>query len=79
MEKLTANYGTIVQDLYNEWDKIKTQEQYNAFSDKIKALRFGIYGTITLKEVIEKHGVKGWLKAEFIKEVLFIRSVGGVL
>jgi len=77
--EVSQNYGVLIQDLYNEWDKIKTQEQYNAFSDKIKALRFGTYGTIALKEVIEKHGVKGWLKAEFTKEVLFIRSVGGVM
>jgi hypothetical protein len=47
-------YGKVINDLYNQWNNVKTQVQYDKWVSKVKETKFGTYGNIPFEEVLEK-------------------------
>ena len=56
MKQIT--YKERIEKLMAQWEKIKTQEQWNSWAKKVKNTKFGTYGTIPFAEVLKNTGVK---------------------
>jgi hypothetical protein len=52
------NNGKIINDLYTQWDNIKSQKDWDKWAEKVKSTKFGTYGTISFDEVLEKFDYK---------------------
>ena len=67
-----TNNGKIVNELFNQWSSIKTEQEYKDWSEKVAATRFGTYNNITILQLMEKWGChfpNQIMKKDFIKEV----------
>jgi hypothetical protein len=53
-----VTYKETIESLMNEWEVIKDAKQWNKWADKVKATRFGTYGTIPFAEVFKNTGVE---------------------
>lgn len=65
------NYGVKINNLFNEWNRIKNAEQHLKWSEKIGKLRFGTYKTQTILDVINNFNPKfpnEVIKNDFLKE-----------
>ena len=55
---LNEGNGKVINNLFNCWNNVKTEKQYTLFTDKLKATKFGTYGTIPFFLVFEKFNPK---------------------
>jgi hypothetical protein len=51
---LDEGYGKVINDLYNQWNNVKTKSQYDKWVSKVRKTKFGTYGTIPFEEVLKK-------------------------
>lgn len=51
---LNEGNGKVINKIFSQWNNIKTEKQYKLFSDKVKNVSFGTYGTIPFIEVLDK-------------------------
>lgn len=66
-----VNNGKIINKVFSNWSKIKTEKQYEAFTTTIQQLRFGTYKTYTIVDTIEMFGItpqNKYLAYQFIFE-----------
>ena len=65
------NNGKIINKVFANWNKIKTEKQYEDFTTTIKQLRFGTYKTYTIVDTIRMFGIttqNKYLANQFIFE-----------
>lgn len=65
-------YKEQIEALVSEWNKISSACQWAKWAEKVRAIKFGTYGTISIFEVIENTQVKfptSWVKDSFLNEV----------
>ena len=70
MEK-QLTYKDQIEILINEWHSISSACQWAKWAEKVRATKFGTYGTISIFDVIENTEVKfinEWVKSSFINE-----------
>lgn len=70
MKQIT--YKERIEKLMIQWEKIKTQKQWNSWAKKVKNTKFGTYGTIPFHEVFKNTGVKytsGFASMYFLEEI----------
>ncbi len=63
-----------IQSIIDYWYKIKTDKQYQKFTDMVKNTRFGTYGTITVQRFYadnesEFKRMNDWHRKQFRKEL----------
>lgn len=66
------NNGKIINEIYDQWDSIKTEQEYKDWFEKVAATKFGTYNNMTILEVMEKMECRfpnQIIKIDFIKEV----------
>jgi hypothetical protein len=51
---LDEGNGKVINDLYTQWNNIKSDKDHENWNEKVKATTFGTYGTTSIKEVLEK-------------------------
>ena len=51
---LDEGNGKVINDLYTQWNNIKSDKDQANWNEKVKATTFGTYGTISIKEVLDK-------------------------
>ena len=73
------NNGKIINDLYTQWDNIKSQKDWDKWAEKVKSTKFGTYGTVSFDEILENFDYKDAkinevLKKEFPLEIK--RAIG---
>lgn len=69
---LDEGYGKVINDLWIEYNNIKTESNYTSWADKIRTTKFGTYGSISLLETINKFEPKypnDVIKKDFITEI----------
>ncbi len=71
---LDEGYGKVINNLFNQWNNVKTEKQYNSWIENVKKSKFGTYGTISINEVLEKFefdksNVNSVKKSDFKKEI----------
>lgn len=69
---LDEGSGKVINDLWIEFNAIKTERDHASWSEKIKNTMFGTYGSIPLLEVINKFEPKypnDVIKRDFITEI----------
>lgn len=74
---LNEGNGKVINSIFNCWNNVKTEKQYALFTDKLKNVKFGTYGTIPFFEVLEKFNPKfpnEILKLSFYSETKKILS-----
>jgi hypothetical protein len=68
-------YGKIINNLFNQWNNVRNQSQYNKWVAKVKETKFGTYGTIPFNDVLnnfefnKSNAIHEVLKKDFLKEV----------
>jgi hypothetical protein len=68
-------YGKIINNLFNQWNNVRNQYQYNKWVAKVKETKFGTYGTIPFNDVLnnfefnKSNAIHEVLKKDFLKEV----------
>jgi hypothetical protein len=50
---LDEGNGKVINKLYNEWDNVKTQAEYDKWVKKVQNTKFGTYGTITFAQMLK--------------------------
>ena len=50
---LNEGNGKVLNELYSQWDKIKTDAEHKAWEKKVAETKFGTYGTISIFEVLD--------------------------
>jgi hypothetical protein len=50
---LDEGYGKVINDLFNQWNNVKTKSQYDKWVSKVRETKFGTYGTIPFEEVLK--------------------------
>jgi hypothetical protein len=71
METIERNYKLEIENLIKEWYKINSYTEWNLWAKKIKNIKFGTYGTISIFEVIkntEPKFINNFIKDSFINE-----------
>ena len=66
---LDEGNGKIINDLWIEFNNVKTEKEYNKWSEKVKTTQFGTYGTIPFMETLDNFEPKypnEVLKKDFI-------------
>lgn len=66
-----VNNGKIINKVFANWNRIKTEKQYEDFTATIQQLRFGTYKTYTIVDTIEMFGIttqNKYLANQFIFE-----------
>lgn len=56
--------GIVINNLFKEWNSIKTQQQHDVWVEKVQNTKFGTYGTISIFEVLEN------FEPKFLNEIL---------
>jgi len=46
--------GKVINQLYNQWNSIKTKAQHDKWAEKVRNTKFGTYGTISLMEILDR-------------------------
>jgi hypothetical protein len=65
------NNGVMVNDLFNSWDKVSTEEQHTAVLEEASNKRFGTYNQFGVIELIDMLGMKESFKSRsFVKELI---------
>ena len=67
-----VNNGKIVNELFNQWNSIKTEDEHIKWSEKVAATKFGTYSNITILQLMEKMECRfpsQIIKRDFINEV----------
>lgn len=67
-----VNNGKVINELFNQWNSIKTEDEHIKWSEKVAATRFGTYQEVTILQLMNKWGCKfpnEVLKRDFINEV----------
>ena len=66
------NNGKIINELFNQWNSIETEDEHIKWSEKVAATRFGTYHNMTILEVMKNFTCKfpnEIAKRDFIREV----------
>ena len=66
------NNGKIINQIFNEWDSIETEDEHIKWSEKVAATKFGTYHNMTILEVMKNLTCKfpnEIAKRDFIREV----------
>jgi len=68
---LNEGDGIVINSLYDQWDKVKNQNDYLIWQEKIKNTMFGTYKSIGLLETIKKFNpnISAYIKEQFYKEI----------
>jgi hypothetical protein len=71
---LDEGNGKVINDLFNQWYNIKTENQSNKWKQKIKNTRFGTYGNISINDVLkrfefDKSSINDIMKRDFKNEI----------
>jgi hypothetical protein len=69
---LNEGNGIVINNLYNKWQKIKTEKEHDKWSELVKNTKFGTYGTIGIFEVLQKFEPKfpnDIIKRDFTNEL----------
>ena len=67
-----VNNGKIVNELFNQWNSIKTEDEHIKWSEKVAATKFCTYNNITILQLMEKWGCR--FPNQIIKKRLYKRS-----
>jgi hypothetical protein len=51
---LDEGNGKVINDLFTQWNNIKTEKDHEKWNEKVKATTFGTYGNISINEVLDK-------------------------
>jgi hypothetical protein len=51
---LNEGSGKVINDLYNQWNNVKTDKQYADWIKKARETKFGTYGTISFEEILDR-------------------------
>jgi uncharacterized small protein (DUF1192 family) len=85
---LDEGNGKVINDLFTQWNNIKTEADQEKWNEKVRNTTFGTYGNISINEVLDKFefdkstGINGILKKDFKNELnsaLRYGKGGGVL
>lgn len=49
---LNEGNGKIINKLFNDWNNVKTEKEYEKWVEQVRSTKFGTYGTITYDEVL---------------------------
>jgi len=66
------NSGVKVNELFNQFLKVRNEEEQSSLIEAVKKTRFGTYQTIGIMEIINefpKGSCNEWIRNEFIKIV----------
>lgn len=71
---LNEGNGKIINNLFNQWNNVKNQSDYDKWVKKVKETTFGTYGTISINEVLNKFEfddskINDVVKKDFKKEI----------
>ena len=50
---LDEGYGRVINQLYNEWNNVKNQKEYDNWVSKVQNTNFGTYGTVPIWGILE--------------------------
>lgn len=50
---LNEGNGAIINDLYNQWNNVETEEENKAWVEKVRSTIFGTYGDISIESVLK--------------------------
>jgi len=51
---LDEGNGKVINDLYTQWNNIKTDQDHENWNEKVRNTTFGSYGTVSMNEVLDK-------------------------
>ena len=55
---LDENNGKVLNELYEIWSSVKTNKQYADWVKKVKSIKFGTHGTVSIIEVLDNFNPK---------------------
>jgi len=71
------NAGIKINNLFNQWNNVKSESEYKQFEVDLKKEKFGTYGTISIIDVMENFVLtfpNQWTKESFLNEINQILS-----
>jgi len=71
---LDEGNGKVINNLFNDWTKIKSESEQEKWNEKVRLAKFGTYGTISIFEVLDKFdfdkaSLNEVVKRDFKKEI----------
>jgi len=76
---LNEGNGVVINNLFNQWNSIKNEKDFDMWAENVRETKFGTYGTIGLLELMDRFDFKDSQKVNSIQKNNFIQEIKSAL